>query len=435
MRPGRKRAPTFRAFLSLSKIELRSVIIVSCARRYVQKNPRELLSAIAHVRAGTLTKRRQPGTDRLLTAWLDVYLSVQPRQTDALPALPGEGRMRSVLRPAKKAPLKTLLSLCLGLCTTSVHAERQHIVAAGQSLEVIAKRYKRSAEELAAANGLKKEVALRGGQVLTVPSDGVVYVTEGQTLSSIAHAHNLGSMTLAKANNLDPTSTLRIGQKLMLPGYAAHAKQTAGEKRWGQPKQRGVAKMYRIWSEQTAIVRLVDTRGAVRPAAQRQMRELMRPRDTKKRKNPNTRLLGLLAQVSDHFGGRPIHIISGYRTAGGLTRDTSRHVAGDAIDFRIPGVSLEELRDYCAHFANVGVGLYPRSQFIHLDVRKKSARWTDWSLPGQAAILQKPADPDESAASTPRNDEIPEPSEAASEPPAPTAPAEDGAPSVPAQRG
>jgi len=347
--------------------------------------------------------------------------------------------MKPVIRRAKMAHLSTLLSLCLGLCTASARAERQHIVAAGQSLEIIAKRYKRSADELAAANGLNKEVILRGGQVLTVPSDGVVYVTPGQTLSSIAHAHHLGSLAVAKANNLDPTATLRIGQRLLLPGYAAHAKETAGEKRWGKPKQRGVAKMYRIWSEESVVVRLVDTRGAVRPAAQRQMRELLRPRESKKRKTPNLRLLGLMAQVSDHFGGRPIHIISGYRLAGGFTRDSSRHVAGDAVDFRIPGVSLDELREYCSHFPNVGVGLYPRSQFVHLDVRRKSARWTDWSLPGQAAVLQKPSDPkgtaEGSTTPAPRNDEIPEPSEAASEPPLPPAPAEASAPSAAAPRG
>jgi uncharacterized protein YcbK (DUF882 family) len=322
-----------------------------------------------------------------------------------------------------------LLGLGLGSGAATVRAERQHIVAPGQSLELIAKRYNRSADELAAANGLKREVTLRGGQVLTVPSDGVVYVTDGQTLGAIAHAHHLGSLALAKANHLDPDATLRIGQRLLLPGHAALEKQTADEKRWGKPRQRGVAKLYRIWSEESLDLRLVDTRGAVRPAAQRQMRELLRPRDSKKRKMPSSRLLGLLAQVSDHFGGRAIHIVSGYRLAGGFTRDTSQHVAGNAVDFRIPGVSLTELRDYCSHFANVGVGYYPRSQFVHLDVRQKSARWTDWSLPGQAAILQKPAELEETAndgssAPPPRSEaEIPEPAaEANAEPPAPATP-------------
>jgi hypothetical protein len=44
---------------------------------------------------------------------------------------------------------------------------------------------------------------------------------------------------------------------------------------------------------------------------------------------------------------------------------------------------------------DVGVGYYPTTQFVHLDVRKQPARWTDWSLPGQPPVLTKPADLDE----------------------------------------
>jgi hypothetical protein len=68
------------------------------------------------------------------------------------------------------------------------------------------------------------------------------------------------------------------------------------------------------------------------------------------------------------------------------------------MDFRIPGVPLTELRDYCQHFEHAGVGYYPRSQFVHLDVRVQSARWTDWSLPGQAAILREPTGPEDNTA-------------------------------------
>jgi hypothetical protein len=89
--------------------------------------------------------------------------------------------------------------------------------------------------------------------------------------------------------------------------------------------------------------------------------------------------------VSDHFGGRPVHVISGYRKAGGNTKKTSRHVAGQAIDFRIEGVPLDELRAFCASLDHVGVGYYPTSRFVHLDVRQRSARWTDYSGPGEPA--------------------------------------------------
>jgi uncharacterized protein YcbK (DUF882 family)/LysM repeat protein len=314
------------------------------------------------------------------------------------------GQYRGYKHPRTRtnASLRVLaVGLVITFITSVASAERQHIVRSGQSLEVIAKRYKLKASELAAANGLTENEELHGGQVLTVPPDGIVYVARGQTLGGIAHEHGLGANELAEINKLTPTATLRVGQRLVLPGYKPSKSQSAAEKRWGVPKQRGVVTLYRIWSRETQRVRLVDSRGRTKPAALRTMRELLRPRESRKRKTPNARLLSLLAEVSDHYGGRTLHVVSGFRMPGGLTRDTSRHVAGEAIDFRIPGVPLTELRDYCHHFDHVGVGYYPRTQFVHLDVRRQSARWTDWSLPGQPAILQEPTNLDDDGASSP----------------------------------
>ena len=270
--------------------------------------------------------------------------------------------------------------------TAPALADQQHTVKTGQSLGQIARQYRVGITVLAAANGISKTDSLRDGQVLNVPPAGVVIVAKGQTLGSIARANATSIAALAKTNKLGANSTLRPGQRLRLPG----AKLSKNEQRWGTPKRPGVVTFHRIWSNQTVRVRLLDDQGSVRKGAVNQMRDLMRPRESTKRRPPNERLLRLLAQVSDHFGGRALHIVSGYRLPGGFTRDTSRHVAGEAMDFRIPGVPLEELRDRCQKFAHVGVGFYPRSQFVHLDVRRQNARWTDWSLPGQAPILQRP---------------------------------------------
>jgi uncharacterized protein YcbK (DUF882 family) len=246
-------------------------------------------------------------------------------------------------------------------------------------------------------------------------------VKAGQSLAQIARQYGVSIAALEKANKLGPDASLQIGQRLTLPGAAPPksdakaakvatpdarapkpdaktakpAKAPKVDSKWGAPKRPGTASFYRIWSRETMRVKLVDDRRTPRPAAQRVMRELMRPRESRKRKLPNARLLRLLADVSDHFGGRQLQIVSGYRLPGGLTRDSSRHVAGEAMDFRIPGVPLTELRDYCYHFDAAGVGYYPRTQFVHLDVRRQNARWTDWSLPGQVAILEKPDDVDD----------------------------------------
>jgi uncharacterized protein YcbK (DUF882 family) len=72
-----------------------------------------------------------------------------------------------------------------------------------------------------------------------------------------------------------------------------------------------------------------------------------------------------------------IDIICGYRTAWSnefLRRTTSGvasnslHLLGEAIDIRIPGVPTSELRDVALGLRRGGVGFYPESGFVHVDV-------------------------------------------------------------------
>ena len=96
----------------------------------------------------------------------------------------------------------------------------------------------------------------------------------------------------------------------------------------------------------------------------------------------NSRLIRLLARVSDEFGGRPIRVVSGYRDTS-YSRE-SRHKLGRAVDLSIPGVPNTALRDYLLTLPNVGVGYYPNSTFVHLDVRDHKTYWVDYSGPGEA---------------------------------------------------
>ncbi len=43
---------------------------------------------------------------------------------------------------------------------------------------------------------------------------------------------------------------------------------------------------------------------------------------------------------------------------------------GNAIDIRIPSVKLNTLRDVAINQQKGGVGYYPKSNFIHVDVGK-----------------------------------------------------------------
>jgi hypothetical protein len=48
------------------------------------------------------------------------------------------------------------------------------------------------------------------------------------------------------------------------------------------------------------------------------------------------------------------------------------------------------LRDYCRTLKNVGVGYYPNSTFVHLDVRTTPAFWIDYSKPGEPPRYNAP---------------------------------------------
>ena len=46
----------------------------------------------------------------------------------------------------------------------------------------------------------------------------------------------------------------------------------------------------------------------------------------------------------------------------------SQHMLGKAIDFYIPGAELSDLRVAGLRLERGGVGFYPRSDFVHVDV-------------------------------------------------------------------
>lgn len=84
--------------------------------------------------------------------------------------------------------------------------------------------------------------------------------------------------------------------------------------------------------------------------------------------------------------GKPnaeINIVCGYRTPWSndfLRRTTvgvashSLHMQGEAVDIRIPGVSTSELRNVALSLHRGGVGYYPESAFVHVDVGRVR-RW------------------------------------------------------------
>ncbi len=93
----------------------------------------------------------------------------------------------------------------------------------------------------------------------------------------------------------------------------------------------------------------------------------------------NERLLGLIHRATRHFDVPYVHLVSGVRQ----DRGASRHTHGLAADIVLPGVSDEELAAFFRAQGFVGVGIYTRSGFVHVDVRERSFFWLDPSPPGR----------------------------------------------------
>lgn len=91
----------------------------------------------------------------------------------------------------------------------------------------------------------------------------------------------------------------------------------------------------------------------------------------------NPHLFDILWEVNRDTGGtQPIQIISAFRSpetnemlrsrSSGVAKH-SQHTIGNAIDFRIPGVALADLRAAGLRLQRGGVGFYPGSEFVHMD--------------------------------------------------------------------
>lgn len=95
-------------------------------------------------------------------------------------------------------------------------------------------------------------------------------------------------------------------------------------------------------------------------------------------------LFDLLHRVRGLLDSRaPFEVISGYRcpdtnqrlraTGGGGVARRSLHMDGRAIDVRLPGVKLADLRDAALTLQGGGVGYYARDGFVHLDTGRVRA--------------------------------------------------------------
>jgi uncharacterized protein YcbK (DUF882 family) len=140
------------------------------------------------------------------------------------------------------------------------------------------------------------------------------------------------------------------------------------------------------WRERVTV-RPFRADGALDPEALAAIRQILRDRRTGESGPVDERLVRLLYRVVDRFDAPQITVISGFRTP--RPGRSGHHSKGEAIDFLVPGVPDREVAEFARTLGRCGVGLYPTSGFVHLDVRDRSYCWTDTSGPGQRGRIRQ----------------------------------------------
>jgi uncharacterized protein YcbK (DUF882 family) len=109
-----------------------------------------------------------------------------------------------------------------------------------------------------------------------------------------------------------------------------------------------------------------------------QMNYILRDHRTGDTRTIDTRLLDFLFALKRKLkSDEPFHIISGYRSPitnqllrkknSGVAKK-SMHLLGKAVDIRMPDCRLNVLRRSALDLRMGGVGYYPRSDFVHIDI-------------------------------------------------------------------
>ncbi len=130
------------------------------------------------------------------------------------------------------------LVLCAFLFPAIARADNPtHIVAYGETLYSIARKYGVSPQALATANGITTQSWVYAGQRLKIPTSGnsntaapvsvahaspsgMYVVRAGDTLSSLSRKFGISVSAIAEANNIPPNGFLYTGWSLKIPGAA-----------------------------------------------------------------------------------------------------------------------------------------------------------------------------------------------------------------------
>lgn len=384
------------------------------ARRY-----RVSVAAICHANAMQASHPIKPGDRLVIPAVDDEDGSEARKRRSALLGRKGSGSSGQEIGSKRRA-------------SNGRGKPRVHKVYRGQTLGMIAKRYHVTVDAIAHANAMRRSDPIKPGDELVIPAPGdedgsaarraraelldeaqgshgapeekprVHRVYRGHTLGKIAARYHVSVQALCRANDITRSTPIKPGQRLVVPapgdddGSAArawrlrrkrgHHDDRPSDKSWRDYEKPAWRRGYITLQSPSGDKRwsgyVIGPGNKLLPLAREKVSDVLASWRTGKQTSIHPRLVRLIAQVSDTFGGRTIRVVSGFREHSHSKR--SRHPEGRALDFSIHGVPNWAVRDYLRRLSAVGVGYYPNSSFVHLDVRDESTYWVDVSGPGQA---------------------------------------------------
>lgn len=225
--------------------------------------------------------------------------------------MPNRSRCRVLARTLAAALLATLF-----VAAPAVAADPVVVVRRGDTLSEIALRHGTTVRELAALNGIGNPNRIYAGQRIRLSSDTqpeitatasrVHVVARGETLTAIARRYGTTIAALAEANAIARPNRIYVGQRLLIPGGSAplspaaaptatspaasvEHRVRAGETLWGiaaryrtsvsaLAQANGIARPSLIRVGQRLVVPVSSTANGARPAAGSAMPAMMRDR-------------------------------------------------------------------------------------------------------------------------------------------------------------
>jgi uncharacterized protein YcbK (DUF882 family) len=134
--------------------------------------------------------------------------------------------------------------------------------------------------------------------------------------------------------------------------------------------------------------------GQYLPEALAKLDNFLRDHRTGDVRHFDPRLYDILSDLTTSVGhpGGELDIVCGYRTSStneslrahttGVAKN-SLHIQAEAIDLRMPGIDTLKLREAALALGRGGVGYYPHSDFIHVDV----GRVRQWCFQCSASLI------------------------------------------------